>query len=109
MTTLGSIAGMNTGPKREDKVKEARKAFDTVTSLAQQEIPGIEIVVVIDGAVNGDVEELTKRLYRWAASQPAEKLNIADEETFVSLAVAVYDDNDILRKAAKAAWTNQGA
>lgn len=109
MASLADVAGMNTGPSKVDKLKEARKAFDTVTTLTQNELPGVPVVVVLDDAVLGDVEPLCNKLYKWAASQPADKLNIADEETFVGLAVAVYGDNDIVRKAAKAAWTNQGA
>lgn len=110
MADLAAFASMIAGPSKADKLKDAVKAFSNVASATETEIPGVSVVVILDGkVVSGDVEESIRGLYLYIVGENGVALAADDASLFIGLCVAVFGDNDAVRKSAKAVFDKKGA
>lgn len=110
MTDLESLASMPVGPDRSGKLQKATTGLRNVAAVIDQEIPGISLVIILDGKiVSGDVEETVRGLYHYLAGDNGVNLAADDANLFIGLCVAVLGDNDAVRKAAKAVYDKKGA
>ena len=110
MTDLASLAALPVGPGRDDKLQNATLALRNVAAIVDQEIPGVSLVISLDGKViSGNMEESIRGLYHYLAGDNGVSLMANDVNLFIGLCVFSYGDNDAVRKAAKSVYEKKGA
>lgn len=97
-------------PLKKDKIKSLVEALTKVVAVGENEIPGLSVVVIVDGKpITGDMEEVVRDFFHQLVSIPETDVNVLTKDGFVALAVAAFGDNDTTRKAASTVFDKKGA
>lgn len=110
MSRLATIAGTATGNNKAKKMKDVVNAFEATAEAAEEEIPGIEVEVIVNGnVIVGDVEGRIRALYDHFTGDNGVALTEDNVTYFVNLCVVAFGDNKEVRKTAKAVYEKKGA
>lgn len=106
MSRLATIAGTATGNNKAKKQKDAIKAAQATIEAIEEELPGADVVILIDGkVVGGDLSELATKVVEHIDRTPGEELMVRDADALAAL-LAVLTGGDVksTKKVATAAW-----